>query len=136
MSIKNVYKSYIPSVNYVTVRGRTCIFREGRYETDVQEEIAELEHVVSNKSNPHIFVDPEEKTIDTTLRERIQKAMQEAAERVLSEANAEGSNKEENKGGSQVAQVPGNQQGMSAASLVKTVVPAMNTAGLAAVSGK
>lgn len=89
MAIKKVFKSYIPSLNYVTQRGRTCTFTEGRFETDVPEEVAELNELVNSKSNPHIYIDPDEQEIDTTLQDRIRKAQQEATLRVLEEVSQE-----------------------------------------------
>lgn len=89
MSIKKVFKSYVPSLNYVTQKGRTCIFTEGRFLTDHPEEIAEITDMVNHKSNPHIYIDPDEQEIDTTLQERIKAAQAEAALRVLEEHNAQ-----------------------------------------------
>lgn len=85
MSIKRVFKSWIPSVNYVTQRGRTCSFIEGRFLTDHLEEIAELTQMVNDKSNPHIYIDPNEQEIDTTLQDRIRAAQVEATQRILAE---------------------------------------------------
>jgi hypothetical protein len=89
MAIKKVFKSLIPSVNYVTQRGRTCVFQEGRFLTDVPEEIAELTQTVIDKSNPHIYIDPNESEFDTTLQEKLIAAQKEAALRVLAEHNAQ-----------------------------------------------
>jgi hypothetical protein len=106
MAIKKVFKSLIPSVNYVTQRGRTCVFQEGRFLTDVPEEIAELTQTVIDKSNPHIYIDPNESEFDTTLQEKLIAAQKEAALRVLAEHNAQKAGADASNQQSQGAQVP------------------------------
>lgn len=85
MAIKHLYKCYMPSMNYITAKGRTCSFVEGRYLTDHPDEIKELDLMVSEKSNPHIFIDPNEVEVDTTLQERIQNAQREVTLQILAE---------------------------------------------------
>lgn len=91
MSIKKVFKSYIPSVNYVTQKGRTCVFVEGRFESDHPEEISELNDVCDKRLNPHIYIDPAEVEVDTTLQDRLriasQKAVLEEMGRIAQEKN-------------------------------------------------
>lgn len=88
-SIKKVFKSHVPSVNYVTQKGRTCIFTEGRFLTDNLEEIEELTKMVSDKSNPYIYIDPDDSEVDTTVQDRIRAAQIEATTKVLEEINRE-----------------------------------------------
>lgn len=129
MSIKKVFKSYIPSVNYVTQRGRTCSFVEGRYETDVPEEIAELNSVCESKSNPHLYIDINEVEIDTTVQERLQAASQKAVLEELERINQEkgiGQGAGEQKV-TQNPQTPGN---MSAAKMLGV----MNSASLGSMT--
>lgn len=103
MAIKKLYKCYMSSMNYITVKGRTCSFIEGRFLTDHPDEIKELDQMVSDKSNPHIYIDENETEVDTTVQERIKNAQLEVTLAILAEeaarkqAAGEGS-KEENKG--------------------------------------
>lgn len=89
MAVKKLFKAYIPSVNYVTQKGRTCVFAEGRFLTEHLEEIAELNDVVGTKSNPHIYIDPDESEVDTTLQDRIKEAQIKATLAVMEEHNKE-----------------------------------------------
>lgn len=84
MPILKVFKSSMPSLNYVTKKGANLAFNHGRYHTERASEIAELEEEIKS-GHPHIFVDPNEKEIDTTLQDEIAKAQKEAAERILKE---------------------------------------------------
>lgn len=132
MSIKKLFKSHFPSVNYVTVKGRTCSFIEGRFLTDHPDEISELEQVVNSKSNPHIYIDENEKEVDTGLQERIAAAQRAATLQVLEEAalekqQASGGSKEENKA---TPQAPSQTTGMSPASLLAVT----SSAGLSSMA--
>jgi|SRR6188768_2894875 len=89
MGIKKVFKSHMSSINYVTSKGRTCSFVEGRYLTDVPEEVAELTEIVNSKSNPHIYIDPNEKEFDTETQDRVSKAARDAAIAELEKINKE-----------------------------------------------
>jgi hypothetical protein len=88
MTLKTVFKSHLPSSQYVFKKGATAIFVRGRYETDNAEFIAELMQEVQG-NHPHIFVDPNERTIDSDLQEKIRKAQAEAVSRVLAESKQE-----------------------------------------------
>ena len=88
MAIKKIFKSTLPYINYVTTAGRTCVFQEGRYLTDNPQEIAELTFEIKRGNTPHIYIDPQEVEIDTTLQERIIEAQKAAALKVLEEHNA------------------------------------------------
>ena len=125
MAIKKVFKAHIPSVNYVTQRGRTCVFQEGKFLTDVPEEIAELEQVVRDKSNPHIYIDPDESEHDTTLQEKLIAAQKEAALRVLEEHNSQKGDQTSGAAQAQTQQVqPTQQVGMSPAQLLNVTTTA------------
>lgn len=137
MAIKKVFKSYIPSINYVTQRGRTCIFQEGKYLTEVPEEIAELTDVCNSKSNPHIYIDPNEQEIDTTVQERIRAAAQKAAleemEKIAQEKSQVGKNGEESNTQAK-DQVLGSGQSMSAATMLGVANTATMNKGMMANS--
>ena len=64
MSIMKVFKAALPSVNYVFRNGKPGIFVQGRYCTDIEAEIAELEDEIS-KGHPHIYIDKDEAEIDS-----------------------------------------------------------------------
>lgn len=120
MAIKQLFKSYLSSNNYITVKGRTCSFVEGRYLTDHPDEIAELRQIVSDKSSPFIYIDENEKEVDTTTQERLQGAAKKAILEELERINAEkAASQEGNKqtGTTQVAQ-PDAAQGMTPAALL------------------
>jgi hypothetical protein len=88
VAIKKIFKSSLPYINYVTTAGRTCVFQEGRYLTDNPQEIAELTFEIKRGNTPHIYIDPEETEVDTTLQERIIEAQKAATLRVLEEHSA------------------------------------------------
>lgn len=64
MSMLRLYKSYLPTVNYILGNGKPAIFIEGRYATEVESEIAELDNEVRLK-HPHIYIDDAEKEVDS-----------------------------------------------------------------------
>lgn len=101
MPILKVFKSTMPSLNFVTRKGTNLAFRAGRYHTERASEIAELEEEIKS-GHPHIFIDPNETEIDTTLQDEIAKAKAEAEARVLKEheekLKAEGKGTELQKG--------------------------------------
>lgn len=87
MAIKRIFKSHIASTNYLTKKGKTLRFIEGKFMTDIEEEIAELEYEIKS-GHPYIYIDAAEKEIDTTLEDKIKEAQREAAMKVLLEHNA------------------------------------------------
>jgi hypothetical protein len=77
MAILKVFKSHIPSVNYIFKNGKPAIFVSGKFATGIQSEIDELEAEIA-AGHPHIYVDAAEKEIDSEkvdpmigLREKI-----------------------------------------------------------------
>ena len=66
MTTLRVFKSTIPSVNFIFANGKPAIFQQGVYRTDVEWEIAELEKEVLAK-HPHIFIDEKEREIDSEM---------------------------------------------------------------------
>lgn len=90
MAIKSIFKSYIPSLNYLTKAGKALVFIEGKFMTDIKEEIKELEDEIKS-GHPHLFIDPNEKEIDTTLQDKIKQAQQEATLKAIADHNAQNS---------------------------------------------
>lgn len=64
MAIKKVFKSKIQSCNYVFKSGKQASFIAGKYLTDIDTEIEELEAEIKS-GHPHIFIDANEKEVDT-----------------------------------------------------------------------
>jgi hypothetical protein len=137
MAIKHVFKSYVPYINYVTERGRTCVFREGRYETDHPEEVAELSKQIRDGSIPHLFIDATEEKVDTTLQDRIRAAQQAATLAILEEEaqknEPQSGAKSEPQGSKTGAQAPQGTVGMTPAVLLGVTSSASLT-GLASQS--
>jgi hypothetical protein len=75
-NVQKLYKSRIPSVNYLFRNGKPAIFVNGRFSTAVPAEIEELDHEVA-LGHPTIYVDAAEATIDVSktpyeaIREKI-----------------------------------------------------------------
>lgn len=135
MAIKKIFKSRISSINYVTKAGQTCPFVEGRYLTDVPEEIMELSELVASGKNAHIFIDENEHELDTSLQDAIKAAQAKAVIEVMAEFAAkknQAGNQGESNGaqtGTQTSQVA--KQTMTPAALVgavKSPVSLMNPA--------
>lgn len=66
MTTLNVFKSTLPSVNYIFSNGKPAIFVNGVYRTDIQAEIEALKYEIAQK-HPHIYVDPTEETIESDM---------------------------------------------------------------------
>jgi hypothetical protein len=61
-----VFKSHIPSVNVILGNGKPCIFQNGVYRTESENEIQFLNAEIK-AGHPHIFVDPNEVTIESDM---------------------------------------------------------------------
>jgi hypothetical protein len=66
MAILKLYKSTIPSINFILGNGKPCIFINGRFATDVDSEISALDYEIK-LGHPHIRVDDAEPTIDSDM---------------------------------------------------------------------
>jgi hypothetical protein len=64
MSIKAVFKSSLPNIQYLFKNGKSAAFIGGAYYTDVESEIKELQDEVTNR-HPIIFIDPAQSQIDS-----------------------------------------------------------------------
>lgn len=65
MALFTVFKSHILSCKYVFTDGTEAAFVNGRYMTDDEDRISELQKEITNK-HPLIYVDDKEKTVDST----------------------------------------------------------------------
>lgn len=70
MAILKVFKSKVSSVSYFFKNGKQAPFINGKFITDIENEIKELMEDIgdigSDKSkHPHLYVDPDEKEFDT-----------------------------------------------------------------------
>lgn len=77
MPTLHVFKSTLPSINYIFKDGRQAVFTHGMYTTDNQKFIDELNEEIA-AGHPHIVVDPDKRTMDSSeldpianLRERL-----------------------------------------------------------------
>ena len=71
MTILQVFKATLPSINYIFRNGKPAIFIQGKYATGVEAEVDELNDEIS-KGHPHIYVDKEEATVDSEMVDPIQ----------------------------------------------------------------
>lgn len=87
MSILRVFKSTIPSINFVFGDGTVASFQSGRYFTDDAQKIASLEYEVS-KNHPHIYIDSAETEVDSTMLDPIAALRARLREEILAEEAA------------------------------------------------
>lgn len=66
MSMLRVFKSNIPSINYIFPWGTVAAFQQGYYRTDDEREVEHLNAEVKLR-HPHIFVDENEREVDSKL---------------------------------------------------------------------
>jgi hypothetical protein len=66
MSLVHVFKSTMPSINYIFKNGKAAPFVGGIFTTDVQSEIDELEAEVLNR-HPHIYIDEAQKIVQSEM---------------------------------------------------------------------
>ena len=86
MSVQfKLFKSYVPSIQFVFKNGKLAHFRDGRYATKVESEIQELTEEINN-GHPTFYIDSNEE--ETTqefldpmdeLRKKFYKEFKEAA---------------------------------------------------------
>lgn len=131
MSIKNIYKNRLGNAVFLTRVGKPLHFVDGKHITDVQADIAELEAELKS-NNPHIYVDPAESQVDTTLQDRIAEAQRKATLEVLNEYAPKTT--DPSTVSDQKSMVPAQQAALTPAALLNVTTSA-NLAGLAAPSG-
>ena len=66
MTMLRVFKSTIPSINYIFKNGKPAIFQHGVFRTNVEWEIKELEQEIA-AGHPHIYIDDKEREIDSEM---------------------------------------------------------------------
>lgn len=64
MSVIRIFKATLPSVNYIFTNGKPAIFVQGKFTTNIDFEIQELEREIAT-GHPHIYIDPAESEIDS-----------------------------------------------------------------------
>lgn len=85
MSIKRVYKASIGSSQYLFANGKSAHFVDGRYETDIADEIQELDEQINKYRVPHIFIDPNDATRDTGLEDFLREKQKQATVAAIKE---------------------------------------------------
>lgn len=77
-----LFKSHIPSIKYLFKNGKEAIFREGKFSTNIQNEIEELTEEVA-QNHPHIYIDDSDSSAEystedplAALKERLRKEIQ------------------------------------------------------------
>lgn len=91
-NLKRIFKSSLNNVVYLFANGKSANFIGSRYITDSRSEIAEfmqeiVEEGFGKSIHPFIYVDSDEKEIDTSLQDRIKEAQAKVAIEMLKEAN-------------------------------------------------
>lgn len=61
-----VFKATMASVNFIFPNGKPAIFQSGVYRTADEGEIQQLDYEIS-KGHPHIYVDPNEREVDSEM---------------------------------------------------------------------
>jgi hypothetical protein len=84
MTTLHIFKSTLPSVNYIFGNGKPAVFQQGRYLTDQEEEVATLQYEIK-KGHPHIFQDPAELTVESDMLDPMVALKAKVREQVLAE---------------------------------------------------
>lgn len=71
MAIKQLFKGTQPFFRYIFKDGSEAAFIGGRYMTDVESEVKELQAEVVAK-HPFIYIDENEKEVDTSFAEQLE----------------------------------------------------------------
>jgi len=87
MALLKVFKSTFPSITYIMQNGKPAIFVAGVFRTAVQREIDELEAEIA-AGHPHIFVDPNEKEVESAMLDPMVALETRIREKVLAEIAA------------------------------------------------
>lgn len=98
MAVNAIFKSNVPSFNFMFKNGMAAVFINGRFETSVEWQVKELLSEVGEvgkykSTHPYIFVDEDEAVIDTNAPSPMEqvriKAREEARQELLAEQAAE-----------------------------------------------
>lgn len=71
MAIQKLFKSRMPSCQYFFVDGSRADFVSGRFSTDDEDKIAQLDAEIK-KNHPHIYVDDNEVEVDTEKQDPLE----------------------------------------------------------------
>lgn len=86
MAIRKVFHSHVPNSGYFTKNGFHCAFLGGRFETDNEEAIEELNAEIK-KGHPYIYIKADDAEVDTDAPTPIEllklKAKQEAFDEMV-----------------------------------------------------
>lgn len=130
---KRVFKSHIPSCNFIFSNGKPAIFVGGKYITDNENEIQSLEYEIK-QGHPHLFIDPDEREVAIPLSGNELVAGLRA--KIIAELEAEGrlaSDPGRDMGSSDQSQVkPANSQDVAPAAAGGSGVQTMSLAALKA----
>lgn len=96
--ILHVFHNSLVNCRYTFKNGKDANFLGGTYATDIQSEIAELNKEVKS-GHPHIYVKPDELTIDTTFVDPMEAIKAKIRAELLAEQAAAAANKTEDRGG-------------------------------------
>ena len=101
MALKKVYKNRVLSSRFVFKDGHEAAFVLGKYFTDVEAEITELEHEIK-VGHPFLYIDPDETEIDSENVDPLSEVRRKAVEEYIATQNA--ANQKTNDRGISVAQ--------------------------------
>ena len=87
MAIKKVFKNRLGDSVYMFRNGKSAHFIDGRFITDFEWEISELDQECKS-GHPHLFIDETDFEIDTSLQDEIKAAQAEATKTVLANREA------------------------------------------------
>lgn len=91
-TVKKVFKSTFPSVQYFFRNGKQAAFINHRYITSIESEIAELEEEIKSHLNPHLYIDANETEVAASEKSALEtikeQALKEARAQVLKEMEA------------------------------------------------
>lgn len=90
MTIRSVFKSHLPSVNFFFANGQQAAFMLGRFETSNPDQIYQLDNEIRH-GHPHIYVDPTDKEVDTEAPTPMELIRAEALAQARAELAAAGS---------------------------------------------
>lgn len=88
MTIKKVFKSTQPSIQYCFKNGKIAAFANFEYATELESEIAELQAEIGEEGqgksrHPHLYVDPDKAEIDTEAMDPLEVIRKKAVEEYI-----------------------------------------------------
>jgi len=102
MAIKRVFCCTLGSCSYTFAKGKSAIFTNGQFFTDVPSEIEELEKEIA-AGHPHLFIDPAYTEVDTEKLDPIEIIRQKAIADYIKQQKELGENPARDMGNTHVA---------------------------------